>query len=176
VTRANHFNHKSSFRTRFFRAAAMLSLQYSKRTGDRIGSQSIGLREAFLSRGKPRSCRAPPRRSEPLNCGRMMWPGAIPGKNLTAFVWWTPPARFWAFSPKIPMAKGDNRRPLPSGSDAALERYVVDGRATALHRIYNRTMNRSASRSYQGSRRTVRESGTWTRKLDPHAGIKAARG
>jgi hypothetical protein len=38
--------------------------------------------------------------------------GAIPGKNLTAFVWWTPPARFWAFSPRIPMPKGDKPAPL----------------------------------------------------------------
>ena len=35
-------------------------------------SQSIGSREAFLSRGRPRSCRAPPRRSQKLSCGRMM--------------------------------------------------------------------------------------------------------
>src|SRR4029077_4969461 len=35
-------------------------------------SHSIGSRGEFLSRGKPRFCRAPRRRSQPLSCGRVM--------------------------------------------------------------------------------------------------------
>ena len=35
-------------------------------------SQLIGLRKEFLSSGKPRFCRALPRQSQPLRCGRMM--------------------------------------------------------------------------------------------------------
>jgi hypothetical protein len=104
--------------------------------------------------------------------------GAIPGKNLTPFVWWTPPARFWAFSPRIPMPKGDKRRPLPSGSDAARERYVVDGRAqprsTGL--IIAQDDEPIPRPALPRFGRAVRESGTWTRMLDPHVGIKAARG
>jgi hypothetical protein len=60
------------------------------------------------------------------------------------------------------------KRVMPTGTVASVDNRNYESRTV------NRSIGRPYYQGYQG--RTVRESGTWARMPDPHAGIKSARG